>query len=103
MSSEDKPFWATLGDAGDAVALRHPESGQLWSYRCLAQVVAEVRAFAARSPRGVAFVFGENDFGGIASYLGCLMAGHAVYLLSTSIHHPSVNGLIGRYRPELIL
>ncbi len=103
MTGMDNPFWETLEDRGDALAVDVPRANLSWTYRALARQVEMMAEIAAASPRGVAFLFGENDFGSLVGYLSCLRAGHAVYLISAKIQHPWVNILLDRYRPELIL
>jgi acyl-coenzyme A synthetase/AMP-(fatty) acid ligase len=98
-----EPFWETLANYGNAVALEHAESGQSWSYRELAGHVDATREIVSRPGPGVAFVFADSDLGGIVNYLACLRAGHAVYLLPIKSNHPAVVELMARFRPEILL
>ena len=96
------PFWQTLAEKGESLALVEADEGRSWSYRALAHCAAGVADAFQRTNRGVLFVFGENDLGGIVGYLAGLLAGHAVYLVSTPFQHALTTDLLARYRPELI-
>jgi acyl-CoA synthetase (AMP-forming)/AMP-acid ligase II len=96
------PFWRTLAEKGGSLALVEAEENRCWSYRALARCVADVADEFPITRRGVLFVFGENDLGGIVGYLAGLLAGHVVYLMSIRFQHPSVAALLERYRPELV-
>lgn len=98
-----RPFWRTLAEKGESVALVDVEECRSWTYRTLAGTVIDVAEALPVTRRGVLFLFGENDLGGIVGYLAGLWAGHVVYLISIRIQHPSVTDLLGRYRPELVL
>ena len=98
-----RPFWETLQEKGTGIALIDPEESRCWSYRSLGACVISAAEHLPLTRPGLVFLFGENDFGGIATYLGALLAGHSVYLLSTKIYHPSVVRLVSCYNPDIIL
>lgn len=97
------PFWRTLADKREFVALVDVAKNREWTYRALAICVEDAAGALASTRRGVMFLFGENDLGGIVAYLGGLLAGHVVYLMSLRILHPSVGDFLERYKPELVL
>jgi acyl-CoA synthetase (AMP-forming)/AMP-acid ligase II len=99
----ESTFWRALAEKGESVALVEADGNRSWSYRALARCVADVADALPVSRRGVLFLFGENDLGGIVGYLAGLLARHVVYLISIRFQHPSVVDLLERYKPELVL
>lgn len=101
--TRDPPFWETLHTGTGRIALVDARTGEELSYGALADMAADVAGLIRLPAKGVVFVYPEIDPGGIACYLGALLAGHAVHLSSARLEHPSSAPLIEAYRPEWIL
>src|SRR5690348_11346632 len=95
--------WETLRAHGSAIALIDGLSGDVLTYRELADRVEHHAQSIPLSTRAVVLIFGEQDLDCLVCVLGCLQAGHAVYLLPTRVDHPSAQYLIETYEPELLL
>ena len=90
--------------AGGAVALIDGASGARITYAELAEQVgaAAERLRADAGPGGIAFLFAGNDVTTVVELLGALMAGVPVALIDRRLDGALVDGLIERYRPEVV-
>jgi acyl-coenzyme A synthetase/AMP-(fatty) acid ligase len=85
------------------VAVIHPESQCVLTYRELHLRVQRAADELRKYARSLVLFFVNNDVGGVVCYLAALDAGHAVFLSPSGTDQPGVLSLIQMYRPELIL
>lgn len=96
-------FWHSLEKFGDAIALIDEHEKESWSYKRLAEAVANGSQVLRRPRKKLVFLFANNDVGAILGYLSALQAGHLVYLGKGNVDWIEVTDLIERYHPDIIL
>jgi long-chain acyl-CoA synthetase len=96
-------FWERLESGCDQTALIDSRTLEQHSYRSLAAAAYSAAERMRLPAKCVVFLYPERDAGGIACYLGALLAGHAVHLSSRKIDQHGTEELLRRYRPEIIL
>jgi long-chain acyl-CoA synthetase len=104
MTQTQSPrFWNRLATWSNHTALIDSRTRETHTYRSLVEAATSAAERMRLPGKGVIFLYPENDPGGIACYLGGLIAGHAVHLSSMKIDQPGAETLAERYCPELIL
>ena len=84
-------------------ALVDAATGEVWTYRQLADAAKEV-ASRLRSPRReLVFAFCAIDRASVVGYLGAIASGHAVALLEVGLGEELQRDLIERYRPRFLV
>jgi len=94
-------FWETLGRFGHRWALIDEASEQRWSYEALAAEIGIIADILRSDKKKLILLEPRNDFGGIALYLGALLAGHVVLL--SDRHSTEGIGLLEKYRPDFLI
>ncbi|MTJ83371.1 MAG: AMP-binding protein [Telmatospirillum sp.] len=81
----------------------YDEDGEGWiSYGALAARVRAASDVLARLPRSLAFLLFSNKVADVVAYLGLMSAGHVPALIDPGLPAPMRDGLIARYRPEIL-
>jgi acyl-coenzyme A synthetase/AMP-(fatty) acid ligase len=101
--SIETPFWMTLRDKADAIAIVDHDSSSTLTYAALDARVARAAEELRSHERSLVLLFADSDLGGIVCYLAALVAGHAVFLSPTGIRHAGAATLIDTYRPEIVI
>ncbi|GAA4718824.1 AMP-binding protein [Brevibacillus fulvus] len=95
-------FWLLQHDQGRP-ALIDETSGNRFSYGELAACVQQfARQWPSSEGKKLGFILCRNEWEPIVAYLASLQAGHAVSLLSDSIHPDLLQVLLEQYKPDWI-
>ena len=103
MTTVGQSFWNSLAAHRRAAAIVDGRTLVTTTYGELSSIVDSYAQLLSRPARELAALFCENDADGIAAYLACLRAGHAVFLTNARSTSPTVAGQLANYRPEFVI
>ncbi len=96
------PFWKLAAPPNDLAVIETATGLTLTYAQLAASADAQVATLQLPRSRGLIFLFCQNDFASLATYLGCIRAGHAITLLpANAATHAAA--MLGSYRPDRLI
>jgi acyl-CoA synthetase (AMP-forming)/AMP-acid ligase II len=97
-----EPFWRTLDQYGNRVALIDGTTQETLTYAELQRLAGRV---AARLParRSLIVLMARNDIGAVVALIAALQAGHAVWILRSGASASWLKQLVDTFRPYCVL
>jgi long-chain acyl-CoA synthetase len=97
-----RPFWDRLEEGGESIALVS-RAGEVWTYRRLAQTVAQLRDTLTSERKQLILLAPANNVGGVAWMLAALGAGHALISLSPTRPTEVVRRAVEMFEPDVVI
>jgi len=96
-------FWKFPSEYLNNIAIIDSDIGKEFTYKELDADCKKILPYLIQNEKKLAFLFCENSYYSIVSYIGLLRSGNAVVLLDSRINNELKENLIKLYSPDLII
>lgn len=96
-------FWEIENISYNQLALIDVENKKQLSYKQLLDKVSFIQNKLISDKKQLVFLYADNSFSSVISYLAILRSGHTCCLIDKNLSNELKAGLVERYKPELII